>query len=354
MKLYSTVNIFVGIWGLSVLTIFYFSFSYLPYTSVFPHEFLKNLANWDGGHYLGIAKNDYNLDQFVFFPLYPILINLISRITGDFLSAGLLISFVSIILAANLFYRLIIMDFGNKYAQKSLLALLLFPLSFHFLTVYTESLFLLLTVATFLFARRKKYLLATICAALASATRITGLATVLSLILPLYLTEGINRKNWMVMLSPLGLVIYCFYLYMMTGDPFYFIKAESTFWQGGLVLPGSALLFSFKQLFVDFSSVLDNFRNFLDLSFSLFGILVVWQVFRKLSLDYIIFSVVALILPMFSPTIVAMPRYLLTIFPIFIVLSFFKNQYLIFFYQLISGMLLAIYAFLFIGGYWVS
>lgn len=352
MKLYSTVNIYVCIWALSIFAIFYFSFSYLPHTDLFPHDFLKNLANWDGGHYLGIAKNGYTQTQYVFFPFYPVLISLIARITGDFLSAGLIISFVSFFLAANLLYYLVKIDFGKQIAGWTLLALLFFPLSFHFLTVYTESLFLFLTLSTFVFARKKKYLSAAVFAALASATRLAGLATVLSLVLPVYLTEGFNRKNWWVMFSPLGFLIYLFYLYNQTGDPFSFVKGQSAFWGGGLVLPGSSVVYAIRHLTLE--AVVANFRNLLDLAFTLFGIFGVWQVWKRLSMDYAIFSIILLILPMFSPTIVAIPRYLVAIFPIFIALSFYKNSYLRLFYQMLSLMLLSVYAVLFINGYWVS
>lgn len=352
MKLYPNASAVFSIWAIAVLTIFYFSFSFLPHTDLFPHNFLQNLANWDGGHYLAIAKNGYTKNQLVFFPFYPVLINLVSKVTGDFLSAGLLISFVSIFLAANFLYRLVSMDFGRQYTAKTLLALLSFPLAFHFLTVYTESLFLSLTLATFLLVRKKRYFLATVCAALASATRLVGLATVLSLVLPIYLTERFNRKNWWVLFSPVGFFIYCFYLYTQTGDPFYFVKGQTEFWHGGLALPGSAVIYAIKHLTLD--AIAANLRNLLDLVFTLFGIFCVWQVGRKLSLDYAIFSVISLILPMFSPTIVAIPRYLVTIFPIFIIMAFYKNQYAVLFYQLISLMLLSVYAILFINGYWVS
>lgn len=353
MKLYPSISIYIGIWILSILIIAYFSFSFFPRTDLFAHNFLNNLANWDGGHYLGIAEHGYSKNQYVFFPLYPVLINLLSRISGNFLSSGLTISFFSIFLSANLMYKLVSIDLGKDKALKSLIALLIFPLSFHFLTVYTESLFLLLSVATFFFARNKEYFSATICAGLASATRLSGLATVLALILPIYLTEGINKKNWIVIFAPFGFIAYCIYLYSATGDPFYFIKAESAFWNGGLVIPGSALLFSLKQLLTP-GFITNNFRVLLDFLFVLLGMFGVWQVYKKLSLDYAIFSFVSFILPMFSPTIVAMPRYILTIFPIFIALSFYKNQYLVFFYQTISLMLLSLYIFLFLNGYWVS
>lgn len=353
MKLYPNVIMIVCIWALSVFVVFYFAFSFLPRSNQLPGDFMKSLGIWDGGHYLEIAKNGYTNSQFAFFPLYPLLINLISRITRDFLSAGLIISWVSVFLAVNLLYRLIKEDFGKQQATKVLLALLFFPLSFHFLTVYTESLFLFLTITTFIFARKKNYLMATISAILVSATRLSGLAVVVSLIFQVYFCEGINKKNWFVILAPLGFILYCVYLYIYTGDFFYFASAETHFWQSGLVLPGSAIIHSFKQLITP-NFIVNNFRNLLDFLFVAFGIFMVWKTVKTLSLDLAIYSIISLALPLFSPTIVAIPRYLLTIFPIFIVLSLQKNQYLTVLYQTLSPMLLSVYAVLFINGYWVS
>lgn len=353
MKLYPNVSFIFIVWVVAILTIFYFGFSQLPHSGLFPNDFIKSFANWDGGHYLGIAKNGYTNSQFVFFPLYPLLINLVSRVTGNFLSAGLIISLISIFLAVNLLYSLVKLDFGKQYANRTLLVLLFFPLSFHFLTVYTESLFLFLVVTTFIFARRNSYLLATLTAALASATRLSGLAVVISLIFQVWLVEGFNRKNWVVILAPLGFILYCIYLFIQTGDFFYFVSAEKHFWQTGLVLPGSAVVHSFKQL-VTPNFIVNNFRNLFDFLFVTFGIFMVWKSMRSLRLDLAIYSMISLVLPLFSPTIVAIPRYLLTIFPIFIMLGFYKNQYVILFYQMISLMLLSVYAILFINGYWVS
>lgn len=353
MKLYLNVIIIITIWVISTLTIFYLSFQTLPKTALFPHDFVKNLANWDGGHYLGIAQNGYlQKSQYVFFPLYPLLINLLTKITGSYLYSGLLISFISFLLSANLLFQLVREDFGKAYGIRVLLALLFFPLSFYFLTVYTESLFLLLSLLTFLFLRKKKYFWATIFASLASTSRVSGLAVVLSLILSVYFTEGFNKKNWLVLFSPLGFLLYCLYLYQRIGDPFYFIQAESNFWHTGLVLPGSALVFSFKKILMN--GFLDNFRGVLDFLFVVFALVMIVKVFKKLSLDYTIFSITSLLLPLFSPTIVAIPRYLLTIFPIFIVFSFYKNQYVILAYQIIGLMLFSIYAVLFINGFWVA
>lgn len=352
MKLYPNVSLIFCIWAVAIFTIFYFGFSVLPHSNLFPNDFVKNLSNWDGGHYLGIADGYDEAFQYAFFPLYPILINLISRLTGSFLSAGIFISVFSSFLAVNLLYQLVLLEFGKEHAKKTLLALLLFPMSFYFLTVYSEGLFLLLAVATFFFTRKNKIFMATITASLASGTRLAGLAVVLGLYIYIYQRGLLKKKNWFVIFAPLGFIAYSFYLYQQTGDPFYFLSAESH-WQRQIVIPGSAFFESFKVLTLP-GYIAKNFNAFLDFVFTLFGIGIIWKAWRKLSIDYAVFAAVSFILPLSSPTLLAVPRYLLTIFPILIVLSFYKNQYLLFAYQIFSTLLLGVFAVLFITGNWVS
>lgn len=352
MKLYSNVTIIFCIWALCILTVFYFGYYGIHHSGLFANSFIKNLGNWDGGHYLGIADGYDQAFQYAFFPFYPLLINLVSKITGNFLSAGILISVISTFLAFQIFYNLVLLEFGKSVAQKSLLALIFFPMSFYFLTVYTEGLFFLLVVSTFFLARKGNILLATITASLASATRLAGLGVVLGLFINLYFLKSINKRNWFILFAPLGFILYCVYLYNQTGDPLYFIRAES-YWHRNLVLPGSALVESFKELFQP-NFIALNFSAFFDFLFTIFGIVMIWKVWKRLSIDYAVFSIFSLLLPLSSPTIIAIPRYLLTIFPIFIILGFYKNQYLILFYQIFSLMLLATFAVFFIAGYWVS
>ena len=354
MKLYTNITIIFSLWALAIITTFYLGFTNIPRSNLFAGNFIQSFANWDGGHYLGIAEHGYTIkSQYVFFPLYPILINIVAKFTSNYLLAGILINAISSFLVVNLLFKLISLDFEKSIAQKAVLALLIFPLSFHFLAVYTESFFLLLVVCTFIFLRKKKYFWATIFASFASATRLSGLAVVASLILSVFFTEGLNKKNWYIIFAPLGFLLYCVFLYNQTGDLFYFISAESHFWNGGLVLPGSAIFFTAKQL-IKPGFIISNFRILLDFIFVVFALITVWKVSRKLSLDYAIYSIISLVLPLFSPTIAAIPRYLITIFPIFIILALQKNYYLSIAYQFICLMFLSVYAILFFNGYWVS
>ncbi len=352
MKLYSNVTFIFCVWALSILTIFYFGFVQFPHSERFPNDFFKSLANWDGGHFLGIAQYGYTEKfQYAFFPLYPILIKIVTSLTNNFLFSAILVSIGSFFLGLHFLYRLVYQIFDKKIADRSILALVFFPTSFYFLTAYSEGLFFLLTVLTFYFLIGRKYFWATVFAALASSVRFVGVALILSLILEVWIT-GINRKNWIVFLSPVGILIYCLFLKNQVGDPFYFFTAESH-WQRSLSIPGLNFWESIKSLTSQqFLNI--NFNVLLDLLFAIFGLGFSIRSFRFLPLSFGIFALISIALPLFTSTLSSMPRFLLPIFPIFILLAKIKNQRITFFYQTISLMLLSAFATLFINGYWVS
>ncbi len=144
MKLYPNVSIIFCIWVLAIVAIFYFGFSTLPHSGLYPDNFLKAFANWDGGHYVIISHGYWKIFQYAFFPLYPLLMHWVEYSVGNIYVAGILISVIASYLGVNLFYQLVEMEFDKHVAGKALLALLFFPMSFYFLTIYTESLFFFL------------------------------------------------------------------------------------------------------------------------------------------------------------------------------------------------------------------
>ena len=82
MKLYPNVSYIFIIWLVSVLLIAYFSFSTVPHSGKFGNDFWESLANWDGGHYLGISQKGYmEKYQYAFFPLYPLAIRALNAFT---------------------------------------------------------------------------------------------------------------------------------------------------------------------------------------------------------------------------------------------------------------------------------
>lgn len=353
MRLYPNVTYIFIIWLTAVLVVFNFGFSTLPPSGKFNNNFWESLGNWDGGHYLGIAQTGYSEQfQYAFFPLYPLAIKLLNQVTQNYLLAAILISIAATFLGLHLLYKMVAIDFDKKIAEKTVLALLFFPTSFFLLTAYSEGLFLFLVIVAFYFLRQNKLFWASVAVALASATRLVGLAVVFALWIDVLTKQGLNRKNWYILLAPSGFILYCIFLYQQTGDPFYFITAENH-WLRTLVTPGVGFWETLTNISSGGLSTI-NFSIFLDLIFAIFGVGFAIRAFRFLPTSFAIYSLISVGIPLLTPTLSSMPRFLLPIFPIFILVALIKNRYVGLFFQVISIMLLAIFTALFSAGYWVS
>ncbi len=353
MKFYSNVNYIFLIWLLTVLFSFYLGFSTLPHSGKFDNNFFGSLSNWDGGHFLGIAREGYSEKfQYAFFPLYPLAIRVLNQLTQNYLAAGVLVSLMSTFLGMHILYKLVAVDFKKQIAEKTILAILFFPVSFFLLTAYSEGIFFFLTVLAFYFLRQNKLFWATVITVLVSATRLVGLAVVAALWIDVLTRQGLNRKNWYILFAPLGFIAYCIFLYNQTGDPFYFITAEGH-WQRTLTTPGVGFWEALKDIINGGITAL-NFNVFLDLIFAIFGVGFAIRSFRFLPASFVIYSLLSVVIPLFTPTLSSMPRFLLPVFPLFILVALIKNPYLQLCFQMFSLALLGVLAATFAVGYWVS
>ena len=117
------------------------------------------LARWDSGWYVAIAESGYEARRRVlgqetnhaFFPLYPALMRGVSKATGlDVARAGALVSALALLGALVLLAAWTRRRFGEERVWPALVAFLVFPTSFFFAAVYTESLLVLLALAAIL------------------------------------------------------------------------------------------------------------------------------------------------------------------------------------------------------------
>lgn len=126
------------------------------------HEVANLLARWDTFFYFTIATDGYHWDpdvflhyNVVFFPLYPMLMRAGGALVGGHqLIVGLVISLAAFAGALVLLYRLALLEIGEDHAWRVILLISTFPYALYFSAVYTESLFLLLSVAAFYAMRR--------------------------------------------------------------------------------------------------------------------------------------------------------------------------------------------------------
>ena len=171
-----------------------------------------SVDRFDAPYYLAIAEHGFgptSSGKLAFFPLYPLLIRGVSVFTGSPVIAGVIVSAASFLVALILLHRLTALELGARAADATVLVLAFAPLSFFFTAIYTESLFLVLSVATVLAARTGRWRLACALGALATLSRPTGLLLGVALVVMRVRSRGgLDRGLAGVLALPAALLGY--------------------------------------------------------------------------------------------------------------------------------------------------
>jgi Gpi18-like mannosyltransferase len=329
-------------------------------------------GNFDGVHYLRLAQNGYQ-DEYsqAFFPLYPLLTRFVANFLPKdplldtrtftdpaFFWSGFLLANLFFLVLLFVFYKFLRLDFNQKVSFRTLFLLLAFPTSFYLGAVYTESLFLLLTVLALYSMRKKKFLLAGAFIALAGATRILGILLIPVYLLEVFKTKNLDRQSVLgLLVSPLGLISYMYFLSKNFGNAFYFLTSQPAFGAQRSAVPVVLLpqvVFRYAKIFLSVNTFsLTFFNAFLEFSFTLVPLVFLVLVYRKMRFSYWLFSLTALLLPTLTGTFSSMPRYALVAFLVLPFLTKLENRL----YWLTLGFFIvlnAILAILFTRGYWVA
>lgn len=366
-------------WRLFLFIISILAMRFVPFRPSFPYydSILANLskiqliwqwANFDGAHYITIVQKGYigtGLIQ-AFFPLYSILIKIFTLINKNPLYVGLLVSNVCFLMALFVFKKILRQEKIKNYWWP-ILALLLFPTSYYFGALYSESLFLLLTLLSFLFLNKKKWIWAAVFASLASATRLVGVFLGAAIAWEFYSTEIKNKqklKNYLKLfflsiLSISGFIVFCLYLNKEFHDPFFFAKVQSSFGASRqtdkLILIQQVIWRYIKMLF----TVKNNNILLYTISQEFFISLLVltaliWGWFKNIKKSYLIYAFLSFLLPTLTGNFSSMPRYVSVIFPIYLIFGNVKSRKIQVLILTISGILLIINTALFLRGFWVA
>jgi Mannosyltransferase (PIG-V) len=339
-------------------------------------------ARWDAAWYLVIARFGYRPDLGVytssrtaFFPLYPLGLRSIAWLGVPPVLAGVLLSLAALSLALYGIHRLTTLELGagaridqaptrpDRVADAARLAVTLTafaPMAFFFSAVYSESLYLALSVGLFLSARRGRWMWVGVLGALAGATRSTGLVLALpALMLYVYGPRGDRAADfdgegrsllgklrpryrlrgevmWLA-LMPVGVVLYGAFLGLSGGDPLAPLHAQDVWgrhfvgpyvgvWDGvKAAFEGARQLLSFQRTHVYFpiaagSPSVAGAHNLMLLAFLLAAIPAVVGVARRLPLAYGVYVIAALALPLSDPVsaqpLMSLPRFLVVLFPL--------------------------------------
>jgi Gpi18-like mannosyltransferase len=160
---------------------------YIP-TVKFKNEYINLISripivaawgNLDGANYIKVARTGYVKADLGFFPLYPLLMNVLFVLTGlSRIIIGQLISLFCLGISFYLFYKLILLDKYKVYIASFLVFVLIYPTAYYYGAAYNDSLFLVLATATIYFGRKNNIVLAVICSFFATLARLNGLALI--------------------------------------------------------------------------------------------------------------------------------------------------------------------------------
>ena len=358
-------------------------------------------ARWDAAWYLVIAHYGYRPElgaftasRTAFFPLYPLGLRAIAELGAPPVLAGVLLSVAALAFSLYGIHRLTTLELGararvgvsrDRVADAARLAVTLTafaPMAFFFSAVYSESLYLALSVGLFWSARQGRWMWVGVLGALAGATRSTGLVLALpALMLYLYgpredrppdfdedrrrrsggasagggrwravwISSGALRPRYRVRrdvlwlgLLPAGVIAYGAFLGFSGGDPLAPLHAQGVWgrhfvgpyvgvWDGvKAAFDGARQLLSFQRRHVYFSIAAGSpfvsaGHNLMLLAFLLTGIVAVAGVLRRLPLAYGAYVVAALALPLSDPPpaqpLMSLPRFLVVLFPLSIWLA---------------------------------
>jgi hypothetical protein len=365
------------------------------------HYLVEPLRQWDGLWYRLIALEgyDFHAANAAFWPLFPMSMRALSRATGLSLSlSGYLIANVSFVIALILLYRLVTLDFNHQIARRTLWAVALFPTAFFFSAVYTEAPFLMLSVAAILSARLGRWWLAGALGVLAALTRSYGVFLIAPFAVLYFRQYGFYLRELFprviaVGMPALGPLIFGWHLERVQGSWRAFINVQSM-WNRTSAMPWTTMRCAIDgcvleltqygqtrdwnvqgadwgwidQLRADPSwSLITStaFRNrvgdsdTLELVVTLLLMALLLIGFKFLPLYQIAYTVPALVIPLFSPSTVhplmSMPRFALTMFPLFIVIAILlRRRWLAIPVAALSATLLFLLTMQFANWYWVS
>lgn len=224
------------LWGMVAVGYLLRSGSFDGFMDYFSYRFLRQ---GDASNYLYLAEHGYTAvgDEryyIVFYPLYPLLVRVLSVLTGSLEVAGVLLSHSCYALAVVLMRHLAAQSLPAEKARVATAAMLLYPYSFYCFGTYTESLFLLLAVGCLLQLRHERWWEAGVLAFLAALCRTQGLALCFACAYAYLSAPEEARGSWRGLLAAAGAAVgFAGYLalnWAVTGDPFRFMTYQRDVW----------------------------------------------------------------------------------------------------------------------------
>jgi hypothetical protein len=314
-------------------------------------------ARWDGVWYIKIAHSGYaSADgSTAFFPLYSVLLRYGSYLfDGNLVFTGIIISLACYFAACVFLYKLVLMDFSPRVAYWSVMYISVFPTAFFFQAVYSESLFLLVSVACLYWARGGRWRLAGLAGLLATLTRSSGVLLFVPMAMLYY-----EQREWHwrrtdanianLLMIPEGLLVWMTYLGLSFHQPWLFAEAQNV-WRRHFALPTTSLWRGVEAAVQGARQILSGqlvnvywpsthpgaayqvgFANLINLTALIIVAVFLYYGARRLPRAYTVYGALAIVFPLCFPAhifpLYSMPRFALSAFPAFIAMAVWGERH---------------------------
>ena len=284
------------------------------------HMLITATERQDALWYLRLATAGYRPDDqsAAFYPLYPIAVRVASWLPGiGPLGAALIVANLACLGGLLMLHALTRLELGTRAARRTVLFAALFPTAFFLLAPYGESLFLLLTVSAFWFARRDRWALAALAGAGAALTRSAGVLLIAALAV-----EGFRQWRDGRPLVPrlcaaaavgVGPLLYFGYWQISFSDFWAPLNAQRS-WQREAFFPVEA--------FRDAVVFAGRYQTWwmMDVVVVVIAIAAICVAAWKVPLTYTVYAGLSVLLPMTftfaNRPLISVPRYFVVVFPI--------------------------------------
>jgi hypothetical protein len=301
----------------------------------------------DSPHYICIAENGYKSNGYesifiVFYPLYPYLIKFFNIFIDNYYISGIIISNLFFILACYFMFKLVLLEFNDQnLSQKAVGFLIIFPFSFFMDIVYTESLFLALSVMVFYYARMKKWLISGLCGMMAALTKNQGMLLFVPIIIEIILSDECkflfkNKKKRdfslylfktvpFAFLPLAGFGTYLLLNKLITGEWFKFLLYQKENWGNRMWFFANSVKHSFLSFFDhDLIYIIGTYFPQLALFFTI-AFLIIFFI-GKVRITYTLYPLIYLIFSYSPSALLSGPRYISGMVPMYIFLAFLATM----------------------------
>lgn len=296
-------------------------------------RWLEIWNRWDSLNYqklasLGYAAQGELKPLLVFYPLFPWSVRVLAFVSGDYLVSAFFVSTIASLVLAVVFLRLVELDYAKPLAHRAVWFLFIFPTSYFLHIGYTESLFLVLALSCIYSARKQRWLLAGVLGGLACMTRANGviLGPVLAIeIWQQYRTSRRWEWQWVcVVLVAAGFGGYLLLNYHVTGNAFAFVTLQREFFGKSLSSPITGFLDAIGSMTRTPAEA--EMVGTQEVLFITLGLACTIVSAFKLRAAYTVWMAGNWLLFVSVSFVLSVPRYTLTMFPIFILFAMLASR----------------------------